>query len=70
MKSAEARLQATGMFHIHGHAQERLDVGVVRHGFERIPEKDEEVDVAVHDLRPDLLIAAQRPALQPFNLKA
>ena len=36
------------------------------HGLQRIREEDQEVDFSVSDLRPNLLIAAERTALQ-FN---
>jgi len=36
---------------------------------ERVPEKDEKVDLTVGYLGADLLIAAQRPALQFGNFK-
>ena len=42
------------------HAQERLDIRIVGLRFERIPEEDEEVDLAVGDLGADLLIARPR----------
>src|SRR3990172_1984972 len=47
----------------HGHAQEGLDVGIMRQGFERIPEKDQKIDFAIDNLGADLLITAQRAAL-------
>jgi len=42
------------------HAQKRLYVRVVGLEFQRIPEKDEEIDLVVNDLGPDLLVASQR----------
>src|SRR5262249_49611741 len=36
---------------------------------ERIPEKDHEIDSALDDRRPDLLVAAQRTAEEPGNRK-
>jgi len=37
---------------------------------ERIPEEDQKIDLAFCDLRPDLLIAAQRPTLEFVNGEA
>ena len=36
-------------------------VGIVGLRFERVPEKDNDIDFAFCDLCPDLLIAAKRP---------
>src|SRR3990172_6095705 len=41
----------------------------MRHRLERVPEKDQEIDLALCDLRSDLLIATQRPALQLDDLE-
>ncbi len=38
--------------------------------FERIPEEDQEVNFAFHDLGADLLIAAERPAFEFDDLEA
>ncbi len=48
----------------HGDAQQRLDVRVVRLRLERVPEEDQDVDLALRDLGADLLVAAERAALQ------
>ena len=42
------------------HPQERFDIRVVRHRLERVPEKDQEVDLVIDDHCADLLVAAQR----------
>ena len=44
---------------------ERLHVGVVRLRLQRIPEEDEDVELALRDERADLLVAAERAALEP-----
>jgi hypothetical protein len=46
------------------HTQKRLDIGIVRHGFQRIPEEDQEIDAPVGDHGADLLVTPQRPTLQ------
>jgi hypothetical protein len=53
-----------------GNAQEGLHVVVVRVRLERIPEEDQQVDLALRDLRADLLVASQRPALQHVDGKS
>src|SRR5262249_36858500 len=53
----------------HGDAQQRFDVRIMRMWLERIPEKDQNVDFALADLRSDLLIATQRPALHTYHGK-
>jgi hypothetical protein len=40
------------------HAQERLDIRIMGLRFERIPEKDEKIDLAIGYLGADLLIPA------------
>src|SRR6266498_1071701 len=52
------------------HAQEGLDVGIMRHGFERIPEKDEKIDLVSDDLSTDLLVPAQGSALEFHDFEA
>ncbi len=47
-----------------GHAQQRLDVRVVRLRFQRIPEEDQEVDFSARDPGADLLVTAEWSALQ------
>ena len=42
----------------HRDPEQRFDVGVVGLGLERIPEKDDEVDLPFRDLGADLLVAA------------
>ena len=64
MKSAEARLHAIGMFHTTASRRRASHVRVVGLRLERIPEEDEEVDLALGDQRAQLLVAAERPALQ------
>src|SRR5229473_6079010 len=54
----------------HCHAQEGLDIRVMRHGFERIPEKDEKIDLVRDNPGTDLLVPAQGPALQSRDFKA
>ena len=70
MKSAEARLHAMGIFHTTAMRKQRLDIRIVRLRFERIPEEDEKIDLAIGDLGADLLIAAQGPALELGDLEA
>src|SRR3990172_4006987 len=41
----------------------------MRHRLERVPEKDQEIDLTLCDLRSDLLVATQRPALQLDDLE-
>jgi hypothetical protein len=53
-----------------GNAQEGLHVVVVRVRLEWIPEEDQQVDLALRDLRADLLVASQRPALQLVDGKS
>src|SRR5260221_3031854 len=48
----------------HGDAQERSHIGIVRVRLQWVPEENEEIDLTLGDLRPDLLIAAQWSALQ------
>ena len=48
----------------HCDAQQRLDVDVVRVRLQRIPKEDDGVDLALRDLGADLLVAAERTALQ------
>jgi hypothetical protein len=52
-----------------GDAQERAHVGLVRMGLERIPEEDEHVELARGDERADLLVTAERAALEPGHLE-
>src|SRR5712691_6017004 len=54
----------------HRHAQESLDIGVMRHGFERVPEKDEKIDLVSDDLSTDLLVPAQGSALESRDFEA
>ena len=42
----------------------------MRHGFERIPEKDEKIDLVSDDLRADLLVPAQGSALKSRDFEA
>ena len=72
MKSAEARLHASGMFQTAAIRNKCFDIRIMRHRFQRIPEKDQEVDLIVNDHRADLLIAAQWAALQfcDFEIQA
>jgi hypothetical protein len=39
------------------------------HRLERVPEKDQEIDLALRDLRSDLLVTTERSALEFDNLK-
>jgi hypothetical protein len=41
----------------HREPQQGLDVDIVRMWFQRVPEKDQKVDLALSDLRADLLVA-------------
>jgi len=41
----------------------------MRHGLERVPEKDQEIYFSFGDPRSDLQISAQRATLEPFDLK-
>jgi hypothetical protein len=52
------------------HAQKRLYIGVVGHGFKRVPEEDEEINFVVNDLGADLLVAANRSAFKFRDLEA
>ena len=52
-----------------GDPEEGLDVGVVGHRLEGIPEEDQEIDRPVGDPRPDLLIPAERAALEAADLE-
>src|SRR6267143_3056479 len=54
----------------YGHPQESLDVGVMRLRFERIPEKDQEIDFTLDDLGPYLLISPQGAALELGDVEA
>jgi hypothetical protein len=54
----------------HCHAQEGLDIGIMRHGFERIPEKDEKIDLVSDNLGADLLVPAQGSALESRDFEA
>ena len=42
----------------------------MRLGLERVPEKDEEIDLVVDDLGTDLLVASERSTLQFSDLEA
>ena len=42
----------------------------MRHGFERIPEKDEKIDLVGDDLSSDLLVPAQWSALKSRDFEA
>lgn len=53
----------------HGDAEQRFHIRIVGMRLQRIPEENENVDVAFANLRPDLLITAQRPALHSFHWK-
>lgn len=46
----------------HGHTQQGAHIRVVGVRFERVPEEDQDIHLALGDLRADLLVAAQRPA--------
>jgi hypothetical protein len=48
----------------HCDAQQRPHIGVVRLHLERIPEEDQQIELTLSDHRPDLLVAAEWPALQ------
>src|SRR4030067_3034757 len=52
------------------HTQKRLYIWIMRHGLKWIPEKDEEIDLVVYNLGPNLLITSQRPAFEFRNLEA
>lgn len=52
-----------------GDAQKRLDVGVVRHGLQGIPEKNDDVYFPLRDFGADLLVAAERPRKIAFDLQ-
>jgi len=54
----------------HCHAQEGLDIGIMRHGFERIPEKDEKIDLVSDNLGTDLLVPAQGSTLESRDFEA
>src|SRR5437867_13409762 len=51
-------------------AKEGLDTGIMRHGFERIPEKDEKIDLVSDNLGTDLLFLAQGSALESRDFYA
>ena len=53
----------------HGDAEERFHIRIVRVRLQRVPEENEDVDFAFADLRSNLLVPAQRPALQPLHRK-
>ena len=44
--------------------KERLDIRVVRLRFQRVPEEDDEIEPAFRDARAELLVAAERTALE------
>ena len=44
----------------HGYPEQCFDIGIMGLGLERIPEKDDEVDLPFRYLRADLLVAAER----------
>lgn len=48
----------------HREAQQRFHIGIMRQRLQRIPKENKKLDIAFRDLRADLLITAQRPALQ------
>jgi hypothetical protein len=48
-KSAVARLQATRDVADHGDPRQGLDVGIVRVRLKRVPEEDEQIDLAFGD---------------------
>jgi hypothetical protein len=52
------------------HSQERLDIRVMGLRFQRIPEKDEKIDLTLGYFGADLLIPAQRPTLELGDLEA
>ena len=54
----------------HRHAEERFDIRVMGNRLKGVPKKYQKIDFPVGNLGPDLLIAAQRPALQFVNLNA
>ena len=69
MKSAEARLQAMGMFHTTA-IRERFNIRIMGLGLKGIPEEDQEVDLVADDLGADLLVAAKRTTLKHVDLKS
>src|SRR6516162_1919940 len=64
IKSAEARLQATGMFHTTAMRNNARTSGSCGSDCRGSQEEDEDVEPPLRDSRADLLIPAQGPALQ------
>ena len=64
MKSADRPVARDRDVPDDGDPEQCPDVRVVGLRLERVPEEDEEVDVARGDHRAELLVAAERPALQ------
>ena len=54
----------------YGDSEKRLDVRIVRHWFQRIPEENHKIDFAQRYLGAQLLIAAQRAAFHLVNRDA
>jgi hypothetical protein len=69
MKSAEARLHATGMFHTTAMRSSALMSGSCGSGSSGSQKKMNEVDLVARNLRADLLVAAQGATLQPVDLQ-
>ncbi len=62
MKSRVLRLQATGTFQTTAMRRSAVDVRVVRLRLRRIPEEDQQVQLALRDHGSDLLVATKRAA--------
>ena len=53
-----------------GYSEQCLDILVVSHGGQRVPEENENVEFLLADFRPDLLVAAEGSAVQNFHFQA
>ena len=52
-----------------GYAQKRLYIGIVRLSLKRIPKEDNDVYFPFRDMRPYLLISAERTAQKAVHIK-
>ena len=70
MKSAVARLQATGMLQTIATRSSAFNVRVVRMRLQRVPQEDQDVDLALGEAGADLLVAAVGAAPEAGNGQA